>query len=1184
MRKPIKRRGILALGSAALALVFALERPASAAVPIPPDELDVFRVATPDPSVVPHITMLIDDSSSLNGNSGDSTCTWFANHYGLSLPLTYKQLLQATLTGCTSATDGLFTAFAGQVAIAQMTESGVTLAGFSTDPVQQANGILSLVVGANTPLVQAQYNAGAYAKTHLDASNFQACSSAYTLVISRGHSSGGGNVTFDLACDNTTQNIGPSQPGPAAKYLHDHNLFCNIAGDHRINTYAVGIAPSPSDLTNLQSMATNGGGQYFDGSTYAKLKAALETLLSLLQSRSAFTFSAVAIQRNSSFFAGSAAYVSSYQLEQPGEFFGNMKKNCILPTVLSNGNYDTTQTSCLFKSTTGTNLLTNPLAVDTWTNTATVQVNVGGTGSLLLTAIGTTTGFAPPPRNLMSWTPGGGAFKSFTYGNFSDDELWVTAGDRYNFINRIYGYTWENDPLGTPAGKPINHDPWVQADTIHPDTTLVQYGTDCSVIGSCYAIQASNDGMIRFVDAANGKEFAAVIPPELFKPTYLANKNLLRDLRNQPSNDGIHRYYVDGGFKLFHTDMNGNGIVDNSERAYLIAGLGRGGRAYYKINLSSGLTAALTNNQVYPLPQTAGNAFSELRQTWATPWTTRAQVLGALRNVAVFPSGHISDFDFPTAQVPNKVAGPPTIQTTVHNCTDVAGATACNQYYAAGYPDPGVPQVFGPYSSPNAIAYKFHFSTFDVSTTDYVAPQDGQGISAASLVGSGTSNQFWSASLSSGSTPYVYDKSAQIYWNLDGTVTTNTGWTIDTVTTIDKIPGAQVEHFPSIYVVDLDNWNGNSAFAANAGTGGLLVQLTRTCPASGGAVACIDQNSAPDLKYMTCPITANPIGYTQGATIRGIYIGDECAQIWKVYPTAIDGTGWTATRLLNLNDKDPLDQSAPLGNSKDFRKIFRQVELVLSSCPGPELLAIYFGTGNVQRPTATDELQDSTLNSGRDIVGVFWDDLSSSNKTTANLYNVSAASTVDPKWAYTHGYNGWYWRLNQNERMLRDPLVFLGVAYFKTHTADNPTSGGPCAACDTNHDGKCDTDECTATGLCGGCDVNLDGKCTPSHGECGTNPSCGLRSGLDTVYTVDNCTAAAVGTQAAGAISSRDGAASWQGQQDIGGNLLLITPQVGQAFVSAANMTSQQNAAVYSNPPRRTLRMLLWRKPRGYER
>ena len=68
------------------------------------------------------------------------------------------------------------------------------------------------------------------------------------------------------------------------------------------------------------------------------------------------------------------------------------------------------------------------------------------------------------------------------------------------------------------------------------------------------------------------------------------------------------------------------------------------------------------------------------------------------------------------------------------------------------------------------------------------------------------------------------------------------------------------------------------------------------------------------------------------------------------------------SRLLNTNMQDPNSQTSPIGISKDVRHIFRPVQVVPSSCPGPTVVGIYFGTGNVQRPSATDALMDPQLN------------------------------------------------------------------------------------------------------------------------------------------------------------------------------------------------------------------------------
>src|SRR5205823_3455007 len=129
-----------------------------------------------------------------------------------------------------------------------------------------------------------------------------------------------------------------------------------------------------------------------------------------------------------------------------------------------------------------------------------------------------------------------------------------------------------------------------------------------------------NDGLLHFLDTASGEEVSAVIPASLWKPNNIA-RDVLRNINDQPATNVPHRVYLDGEIRLFHYDSNGDQIINNNEKAYLVFGLGRGGRAYYMINVSqfNGVPDA-TNNPPLPIFPTAGTAFQELQATWAAPW------------------------------------------------------------------------------------------------------------------------------------------------------------------------------------------------------------------------------------------------------------------------------------------------------------------------------------------------------------------------------------------------------------------------------------------------------------------------------------------------------------------------------------------------------------------------------------
>src|SRR5262249_32850117 len=125
-------------------------------------------------------------------------------------------------------------------------------------------------------------------------------------------------------------------------------------------------------------------------------------------------------------------------------------------------------------------------------------------------------------------------------------------------------------------------------------------------------------------------------------------------------------------------------------------------------------------------------------------------------------------------------------------------------------------------------------------------------------------------------------------------------------------------------------------------------------------------------------------------------------------------------------------------------------------------VGVYFGTGNLQRPGAIDNLGDSAEVSGtssnptsdRNIYGVVWDGpnycsslvsagCTNGSATLDDLFPVEGQSLLEiPQTSLTTGkaVNGWYIELNNREGMYRNPVVFQGVAYYKTYQLVTPAS------------------------------------------------------------------------------------------------------------------------------------------------
>jgi hypothetical protein len=365
--------------------------------------------------------------------------------------------------------------------------------------------------------------------------------------------------------------------------------------------------------------------------------------------------------------------------------------------------------------------------------------------------------------------------------------------------------------------------------------------------------------------------------------------------------------------------------------------------------------------------------------------------------------------------------------------------------------------------------------------------------------------------------------------------------------------GSCGEHNPFVAFVNMSKINGATP-QAFTGTedGSAELLFTRECPST-FAGRCYDASSptevgavgTADLQFMYCPIVAEVRAYEEGGVARAFYVGDQCGQMWKMW-TDTNGDSWSAKRLFAVNDLATANVT-----SKDVRRFDRPVSVVVSQCRGDRSVGLYFGTGNTARPAALDNLdgQDaafvtmppaSTIIGNRarvrnhDVVGVFFDSgqwNTGASRTLADLQNITPNTAVEPAQLYNIGYDGWFWALNDDEQMLRDPLVFQGIAYFKTNAGD-PSN---------------------ATTIC--------------------------RPGvtIDRVYAVDNCTSAPSDPSGPG-VGTGVSREAWSGSQDIGGNMMVYTPKEGPPIVSVVDVTNGSAPANVITPRinARSLQMQMW--------
>lgn len=461
----------------------------------------------------------------------------------------------------------------------------------------------------------------------------------------------------------------------------------------------------------------------------------------------------------------------------------------------------------------------------------------------------------------------------------------------------------------------------------------------------------------------------------------------------------------------------------------------------------------------------------------------------------------------------------------------------------------------GPYryevGNRKGIAYRIRFSRLDLQSGDYLAIFDGDGTEVGRLSGSATGT-------TSVASPWIYSESFTFRIVTDGVNDADaTGYAIDQIEVIrDAEPAAPAEiHRPTIFVVDINRWNsGTDGIPPFSGSepglfeappvasdsrqaGALRVRITSECTGvEGNGELCIDQSTSPDtsdLRWMVCPISAQPSVYTEGGLLRTIYVGDECGQIWSANQ---DVTGaWKVRRLLHLNATDGSGFTVSGSESKDYRKIFRRLDLVVSACPGQRAIGVYFGSGNIQRPAAKDALADSSVRNfggsvygaDREVVGVLWDTDFAGEIGLADLTNVTNLWKIDNP-SHPSNQRGWYIELDDQERMLRDPLVFDGVAYYDVY---HPVTDAT--------------------------------ECFSAIGESRT-------------LVMDNCTAEPLPATGGGTTPNEARTTAQRSESSIGGGFLVITPLGEKPIISLGQETTGR-AALPTKDDRPNLRLFLWR-------
>jgi len=187
---------------------------------------------------------------------------------------------------------------------------------------------------------------------------------------------------------------------------------------------------------------------------------------------------------------------------------------------------------------------------------------------------------------------------------------------------------------------------WLMGDPLHSRPLAVNYGGRGNGFDSANPdiriLVGTNDGymhMFRNTDASgnqDGSESWAFVPDE--------GLALMSRLQENAAGTPVHPISVDGSPAVFVEDLNGDGnlIAGDGDKALVVFGLRRGGKAYYGMDISNPDAPKL---QWKIAKGVTGTDFAELGQTWSTPHLGRVLIGGDVVPVAVFGGGYNGDDD-----------------------------------------------------------------------------------------------------------------------------------------------------------------------------------------------------------------------------------------------------------------------------------------------------------------------------------------------------------------------------------------------------------------------------------------------------------------------------------------------------------------------------------------------------------
>ena len=407
-----------------------------------------------------------------------------------------------------------------------------------------------------------------------------------------------------------------------AYWLNNTDQSANFVGDQSITTYTIGGFELEEGVQLLKNTASWGGGVYYEANDTGQLATALESIfLDILATDSTFTAPAVSVNAFNATQHSDELFYALFRPSDNIQWGGNLKKY----RLTSDGYVVDAFDAQAISESTG---FFNNGVFDYWNNTQVADgddVTLGGFANLLEAADRNI--YTDASSTLLASFTTASSKQSFLMETYSDEDFLKVQSWAMGFdVDDVDGDGDHLDSL------------YAIGDPLHSEPLIITYGGSESDPDSSIFF-GTNEGFIHGLDASSGEEQLAFIPSAL-------HGNLI-EYYNNTSAAGEKPYGMDGSITNWMYDANNNNVildsagdVENGEHVYIYAGMRRGGRNYYALDVSRREAPKM----LFSIEGGTGD-FTKLGETWARATVAKVKYNGESRFVLLFAGGYDNNQD-----------------------------------------------------------------------------------------------------------------------------------------------------------------------------------------------------------------------------------------------------------------------------------------------------------------------------------------------------------------------------------------------------------------------------------------------------------------------------------------------------------------------------------------------------------